>query len=64
MIENVRMFAREAATARDLTVEELRLVAGGSISTGNGMDCEPGTMECMCFADDNYPCGVDHIVYD
>lgn len=64
MKDNVRMFAREAATARDLTVEELKLVAGGSISTGNGMDCEPGTMECMCLADEHDPCCVDYMVSD
>lgn len=58
------MFAREAATARDLTVDELKLVAGGSISTGNGMDCEPGTMETMCVGDEYDPCGVDYLVYD
>lgn len=59
-----RLFARSVAQARDLTVDELKLVAGGSISSGHGMDCEPGTFDSSCLASDGGPCDLDNISID
>jgi hypothetical protein len=59
-----RLFAREVATARELTVEELKLVAGGMITTNNGMDCGPGTFQSHCGSSDDDPCDLDWHDYD
>ncbi len=59
-----RLFARGVAQARELSVDELKLVAGGSISTGNGMDCEPGTFDSSCGPSDGDPCDLDWISND
>lgn len=53
-----RIMARQVAQSREITFEELKLVAGGGNSTNGGMDCGPGwgTYEEWCLSSDNDPC--------
>jgi hypothetical protein len=54
-----RLFAREVAQVRELSIDELKLVAGGTNSTNGGMDCGPGTNESYCASSDGNPCDQD-----
>lgn len=62
-----RIMARQVAHERELTVDELKLVAGGGFSTNNGLDCDKGwqpTYDSQCLASDGDPCDMDAEVYD
>jgi hypothetical protein len=65
--ENNRILAREVANVRELSFEELQLVAGGGHSTGGAM-CDSGwqnTMYLMCVDCSYYqPCDQTVEAYD
>jgi hypothetical protein len=66
--ESQRILAREVADVRELSFEELQLVAGGGNSTGDpgtifnpGGDCGPGwglTFWQRCLSSDDDPCDM------
>lgn len=61
-----RIMARQVAQAREVTFEELKLVAGGGNSTNGGLDCGPGwgTVDTYCLSSDSDPCDQIATSYD
>lgn len=59
--DNQRILAREVADVRELSFEELQIVAGGGNSTNGGMDCgwDWGmTYWERCLESDDNPCDM------
>lgn len=67
-IASSRIMARQLVKSRELTMDELKLVAGGGFSTDvGGGDCGSGwypTFESMCAGSDADPCDQDVESFD
>lgn len=60
-----RIMARQFAQTRELTLDELKLIAGGSGTSDNGLTNDYGpTQESSCGSSDDDPCDLDWISPD
>lgn len=61
-----RVMARQVAEVRELSLEELQLIAGGGGTTDTGQSCDwsLGCQESMCGSSGDDPCDEDWLIFD
>jgi hypothetical protein len=56
-----RIMARQFTTERVLTLDELKLVAGGAVTTDTGLMCDSApSQNSYCGSSDDNPCDLDY----